>query len=75
MDVLHRMNEKEIMKACKPLLVHDSYCYLLELLRRRQSLQIKAVCSLNNPTDIYRAQGQVKAYDKILNIDAEIKAL
>lgn len=75
MDGTKNMNMEELMKACVPLLVHPSYPFLIELMRRRQSLQIKSMCSLGDPVDIYRSQGQIKAYDRMLSLEAEIKAL
>lgn len=67
--------EEELVKSLIGLLTHPSYGAFIELMRRRQAQQIKTVCSLSAPTDIYRAQGQVKAFDMVLNLDAEIKAL
>lgn len=75
MDGLQNMKDEELMKACIPIMVHPSYQYFTELLRRRQAVQIKAICSLSDPIDIYRAQGQVKSYDAMLHLEAEIKAL
>lgn len=75
MNGLKNLTDEELMKAVVPLLVHPSFAHLTELMRRRQAQQIKSVCSLSAPTDIYRAQGQVKAYDSMLNLEAEIKAL
>lgn len=75
MDAVHNMNEKELLKACMPLVAHPSYQFLVELLRRRQGTHIKSMCSLGDPVDIYRAQGHIKAYDKFLSLNAEIKAL
>jgi hypothetical protein len=75
MDGTQNMNEQELMKACMPLLVHPSFMFFNELLRRRQARHIKAVCSLSDPIEIYRSQGKVKAYDDLLNLDVEIKAL
>lgn len=72
---LSNLSDEELMKAVVPLLVHPSFPHLQELMRRRQARQIKSVCSLSDPVDIYRSQGQVKAYDSFLNLEAEIKAL
>lgn len=69
------LTDDELLKASYGLMAHPSYSSFIELMRRRQARQIKAVCSLSALEDIYRAQGQVKAYDSMLNIEAEIKAL
>lgn len=75
MDGTQNMSEQELMKACMPLLVHPSFVFFNELLRRRQSRHIKAICSLSDQVEIYRSQGKVKAYDDVLRLDEEIKAL
>lgn len=72
---LTNLTDEELMKGVVPLLVHPSFPHLQELMRRRQARQIRSICSLSDPVDIYRAQGQVKAYDALLNLEAEIKAL
>lgn len=75
MNGVQNMNMEELMKACIPLLVHPSFNFLMEVIRRKQAQQIKSVCSLSDPVDIYRSQGQVKAFDALLNLGVEIKAL
>lgn len=69
------MSNEELLKASVVILRHEGFKFLRELLKRRQATQIKAVCSLSDPVDIYRAQGAVKGYDAVLNLESEIKAL
>lgn len=75
MDGTKNLSETELLKASVPVLRHPQFKFLRELLLRRQATQIKAVCSLSDPTEIFRAQGRVKVYDTVLNLEAEIKAL
>lgn len=75
MDVFQNLSDEELLKASVVVLRHEGFKFLRELLRRRQARQVKSVCSLSDPIDIYRSQGQVKAYDAVLNLESEIKAL
>ncbi|AHK11950.1 hypothetical protein CHOED_090 [Vibrio phage CHOED] len=69
------LTDKELLGNLYGLMAHPAFPLFKELMRRRQAQQIKTVCSLSDPIDIYRAQGQVKGLDMVLNIEAEIKAL
>lgn len=75
MDNLKNLKDSDLLGNLYGLLAHPAYPFLIELLHRRQAQQIKSVCSLSDPVDIYRSQGQVKAYDSLLNLEVEIKAL
>lgn len=75
MSRLSHMGMDELMKACVPLLVSPSYEFFMELLHRRQDIQMKSLISQTDPSTIYRSQGQIKAYESMLKLDSEIKAL
>lgn len=75
MDGTKSMNEQELLKASATVLRHPDFKFLRELLLRRQATQIKAICSLGDPIEIYRSQGKVKGYDAVLSLEAEIKTL
>lgn len=60
------MTDEELLKAIKPLMVHDSWKFFIELIKRKQSSQIKMGMTLTEPPEIYRAQGRAHAYDAVL---------
>lgn len=74
MDEFRNLTDKDLLDNLYGLMAHPAFPFFKELMRRRQARQIKSVCSLSDPVDIYRSQGQVKAYDVVLNLEAEIKA-
>lgn len=69
------MTELELMKKAKPILHMDEFKAFLELIRLKQAAQIKRAMSLAEPHEIYRSQGRVHAYDTMLSLSEEIKAL
>lgn len=60
------MTDEELMKSIGPILHHPSYKFFIELIKRKQATQIKTICRLSDPVEIYRSQGQVKAFDTVL---------
>lgn len=69
------MTDEELLKACKPLMVHDNWQFLEALIRRRQGAQMQRAMSLVEPVEIYRSQGRVHAYDTLISLRQEAKAL
>lgn len=73
--ITDNMTDEELLKACKPLMVMDNWDALEALIRRKQGAQMKRTMSLSDPIEIYRSQGRVHAYDTLLTMKQEAKAV
>lgn len=69
------MTELELMKKAKPILHMEEFKAFLDLIRLKQAAQLKRAMSIVEPYEIYRSQGRVHAYDGLLSMTEEIKAL
>ena len=66
MSHLRNFNDDQLVKALKPLLVHDNWDYLEEYLRRERDKRVGVGMTSKDPVDIYRAQGATEAINKLV---------
>ena len=65
--------EETLISTAKGVLNTDGFEAFIELIKRKQSAQLRRAMSVVEPHEIYRSQGRVHAYDAILTLVQEIK--
>lgn len=71
-DHLARFNEEQLTSALKPLLVHDSWPYFEEYLRREQAKQVNITMRATDTSNINRGQGSYQEITKLLALKSKL---